>query len=1395
MLSQPKNRVQAIKSKFENLQTENEVLVKKNISHLSKYAPKSSGNPIPTDNSDKENKEEVKLLNATLDLNPSEDWTPKPNTSYLYSHNDLNHKGDSKVTLSRQSSDPGKKLHRSHAFRCDRNQIITQPKRHGSCNGRSETSDFSLKRSDKRLTKDRLKQLGNFIEEQMRKDGYMATNSIIVGQVNSVPDCEVPKHILDQYAKVDKSRKAEKQDSLTDSGVSSETENADEEKNKIKKLVSQYERLDDKDAKFSKQNLDGETSHNIQSKLTNRESPQREPCENERNCISQKLDSSPGYESLGETGRYISQQSPSVTIKHISQYEQFEELHLFTEKLEQINKSQVEKLKNESNLASMDELCGSSETMRLERKNPHLILTDTLKKALKQPLPPGPPPKKPPRVFHEEKPKKDTKKMLEKLEQVLQKREAQNQNKIYDIAEESERADKPRDKKEMHYLCTEILNISNPTTDPFTKCLNSLNCAIVTNNSTLSLPYTRLSDCPCSDVHLSTFKSDGSKCPKCESNSDKDGFKCHLNCKCKVLNSEFYVQREHIYDVPFVEKSEYGSLIKGTRSMEDLRKMEDPKIYDEPCDISRPATPETNVKTDFQKLKENFEHVKLEKPKIAKKPLKKVWKSTENVSQEFRFAKKSVEKKFATETKRYRRMEKDRVGFSLPKTDEQLDVDRENLNRLMTEIYETVTAACNMDENKPGSFPTDVSDATSEESVKLTRSLTEKRKNYVRRVSSRVAYLDQKNVKTRFRHQTSVCSYKSDIVDTYSTFRSWKSFRTSQSNLAKMAVETDLIDGSHSDNLSIDEKTGCVDLTLPFEARERGLFNVCLLVGMNYMTGQAYVKSVFPNQVQVPPHIENLIFPETLSAGTIAEYSAEENAQCYSLVLTDEKGERAYGYCRRVLPEGATSCLPLCYCLIGKYRAPGFYYKILQEIESHHGNPEIELSQILQQLFETDFPNPGEQITITYNRSAKETTRNSISLGEVFKSKTMPRKSEVSINISVKTESVAEENETEASIQREKEIVLDKESLEKHELPEFYDLENNNSPKRVMICLESPRTRIIKRPIEPRADEDNMSLLLDKLGAGLVIKVFGSLLLERKVVIVSDQLGIVSSCMEALQSALYPLVWQQPLISTIPSEIQRDVLEAPLPILAGMLKAADFDANVQFEEGMLIDLTNPNKVLFYQGDESTILPTNSYKTLKTSLNMESNKQKDKQDTKTRNVMISEAFLRFFVDILGDFSKFFTEREMVDGDLGKNGVVFDKDAFIKQTSSKQNQYFLEWFTETAMFTHFIQNMAVYQSGSTNIGQRLVDTPLPNFYELFNERAKSRNRANSKISEKNYKSATLAACSGRLNSEKPLLAPKLDPPLDIFFGNPQVLRLLKFIKPIWDGLVDVSTVKLK
>jgi hypothetical protein len=512
MISQTKNRVQAIKSKFENLNNENDqLLVRRSVKQLCKQKSSDSS----------ENNEVFNELDFNEKTESSLPVSPKANSSHLYKSDTRRSLSETRKSLSRQSSDPGKKLHRSHAFRCDRSQKINHsPKRHGSCNGRSETSDFSLKMGEKKLSKDRMKRLGVFLEDQMKREGFVVPTVNVLDSnepvpVDSVPDKDVPKHILDQYAKVVKAkRKDDKQEAMTDSGVSSETENLEDDKTgKIKKLMLNFEKTDPE---------------------------------------------------------------------------------------------------TDSNLEVMNILAASSETMRLERKNPHIILTDTLKKALKEPLPMGPPPKKPPRSFvspipeSPEKQKKDTKKMLQKLEQVLQKREEQNQSQnIYDVAETDLSQKKS---KEIHYLCTEILDITQRTLLPnqnvsesLANCFNSLNCAVLTN-STASLPYTRLHSrpnstlepincCSCSDNSLesnvkqfSTFLPDNqAKCVDCRQNDEKHGFKCHLNCKCKIENSEFYVKDEHIYDEPFnkvsrlntARRSHYGTVntLKSShsKSLEDLR--------------------------------------------------------------------------------------------------------------------------------------------------------------------------------------------------------------------------------------------------------------------------------------------------------------------------------------------------------------------------------------------------------------------------------------------------------------------------------------------------------------------------------------------------------------------------------------------------------------------------------------------------------------------------------------------------------------------------------------------------------------------------------------------------------------------------------------------------------
>lgn len=512
MLSQPKNRVQAIKSKFETLGSD--PAPTKQYSQLYKLKNDCERNKENSVCPIKCNKaiSGASDVESSVSGASSDDCSPGSNRSYLHKSDVKRSVSEPKPSLTRQTSDPGKKLHRSHAFRCDRTQKITSPKHAGSCNSRPD----SLK-MDRKLSKDRLKRLGDFLDEQMRKENF-TLNADVVGEVkdvcliNSIPDKNVPPHILEQYAQVIKPRKEDKSEAMTDSGVSSETENLEEDKGRVKKITNHFEK-----------------------------------------------------------------ESKEKTV-----------------------------IESNTNLDVMEVLAGSSETMKLERKNPHLTLTDTLKKALKQPLPAGPPPKKPPRSFTipsiPENEKKDTKRKLEKLEQVLMKREviAKKDSNIYDIAEENLSLKKP---KEVHYLCTEILDITQRTLLPnnesaLKNCFDKLNC-VANYNSMSSLPYTRLSSgfdsnqdllkscCSCSDNSLNVDQQRQSgKCTKCKANDENNhNFKCHLDCKCR--SSEFYL-KEHIYDEPYVSddvkserKSQYGTInhVNGfSKSMEDLRVEEQKEV-------------------------------------------------------------------------------------------------------------------------------------------------------------------------------------------------------------------------------------------------------------------------------------------------------------------------------------------------------------------------------------------------------------------------------------------------------------------------------------------------------------------------------------------------------------------------------------------------------------------------------------------------------------------------------------------------------------------------------------------------------------------------------------------------------------------------------------------------
>lgn len=115
-------------------------------------------------------------------------------------------------------------------------------------------------------------------------------------------------------------------------------------------------------------------------------------------------------------------------------------------------------------------------------------------------------------------------------------------------------------------------------------------------------------------------------------------------------------------------------------------------------------------------------------------------------------------------------------------------------------------------------------------------------------------------------------------------------------------------------------------------------------------------------------------------------------------------------------------------------------------------------------------------------------------------------------------------------------------------------------------------------------------------------------------------------------------------------------------------------------------------------DEDSILPRKLQAALEHILEQRNELASDKeegsvngkQETSPLNEVVSEAFVRFFVEIVGHYSLFLTPNEREERTL-------QREAFRKSVSSKSLRRFLEVFMETQMFGGFIQEREMRKQG--------------------------------------------------------------------------------------------------
>lgn len=570
-------------------------------------------------------------------------------------------------------------------------------------------------------------------------------------------------------------------------------------------------------------------------------------------------------------------------------------------------------------------------------------------------------------------------------------------------------------------------------------------------------------------------------------------------------------------------------------------------------------------------------------------------------------------------------------------------------------------------------------DAQQRPATKLSRTLTEKRKDYVRRVSAVKQMNNSADLSNDSMHQTFKPSVfrtfsidntddttnnnnNNDSINSNSSNHSSSRYATSTGKRSihndrneSGASDTHRPDDENDNTADIDDVDNCKISSATADDHIAAaaatvvatdapkLFQVCLLIGFNNSTRQPYIKSKFPADEDVPPNIEQLVFPSP----NLINQTTRKN-QDYSIILTDNDGNHVYGYCRRVLPESCEICLPLAYCLISEVKAAGFYFKILKEIETRHGQAEFQTNFLLQNLQTRSIPAAGKWLHIKLPLSPRPKT-----IATTHHHKVMPKRLSLEVNPKWLTESAAQAafsncemtTTSTASGSSSNSGGLDTvgtttsnsskkdRSSPKSLLQEFEEKKQltNGAPFDLSLINRSlfngghgkSDEIFIRRPNDLRLESTELSDLYQALGPDLLIVVFSSLLLERKVILYTENISILSSCVLGLQTLLYPFQWQHTIITILP-DVLVDICQAPIPVLAGLLEPITFD----IEDGIVIDLDH--KTLVQKcGDETTILPSSLSHSLKVSLEMVDLLDQGKM---LSSVLIAEAFLRCFVEL-------------------------------------------------------------------------------------------------------------------------------------------------------------------
>ncbi|XP_041633172.1 DENN domain-containing protein 1A isoform X5 [Drosophila kikkawai] len=237
-----------------------------------------------------------------------------------------------------------------------------------------------------------------------------------------------------------------------------------------------------------------------------------------------------------------------------------------------------------------------------------------------------------------------------------------------------------------------------------------------------------------------------------------------------------------------------------------------------------------------------------------------------------------------------------------------------------------------------------------------------------------------------------------------------------------------------------------------------------------------------------------------------------------------------------------------------------------------------------------------------------------------------------------------------------------------------------------------------------------------------MIAVFAAMLAERRIIFTSRNLDRLSSCIQAANAFLYPMVWQHIFIPVLPLEF-KDYLGAPMPYLIGVPEPV-LETVTNDELGEVVILDCDTKIFKSPFNDVHNLPAEIVSQLKKHLNHTQDHIGDR---------ISKIFLNALVQLIGGY------RDAVE--YHENSKTFNNEKFIESRPAHLRP-FLAKMMELQIFAQFIDD----RLKMLNSGLGFSDE-----FELETVRyAEKKKRRNNII--KNFKDKTNPAVKSAVKSVK-------------------------------------------